>query len=76
MNLMPDQSPEPAILTETDGPFVRIGSRPAVPTDVERVISWLAKVWKISLIQASQQVMANLERLMRDLQINAAQSYR
>jgi TatD DNase family protein len=66
--------PRSAILTETDGPFVKIGSRPAVPADVERVISWLAETWKISLAQASQQVAANLDQLMRDLQNNAVQS--
>lgn len=66
--------PRSAILTETDGPFVKIGSRPAVPANVERVISWLAETWKISLFQASRQVATNLDHLMRDLRINAEES--
>jgi TatD DNase family protein len=66
--------PRSAILTETDGPFVKIGSRPAVPADVERVISWLAKTWKISLVEASHQVASNLDSIMRDLQIHTARS--
>ena len=61
--------PRSAILTETDGPFAKTCGRPAIPADVERVISWLAETWKISLVQASHQVTANLDRLMRDLQI-------
>jgi len=59
--------PRSAILTETDGPFVRIGGRPAVPEDVDLVISWLAKSWKISHAAALQQVADNLDSLMADL---------
>jgi TatD DNase family protein len=66
--------PRSAILTETDGPFAKIGGRPAIPADVERVISWLAETWKISPGQASHQVAANLDHLMRDLQLNAFES--
>jgi TatD DNase family protein len=61
-------------LTETDGPFAKTGGRPAIPADVERVIFWLAETWKISLVQASHQVEANFDQLMRDLQINAVAS--
>jgi TatD DNase family protein len=60
--------PRSSVLTETDGPFVKIGRRPAVPADVERVMSWLATVWKLSLAEVSHQVSANLDRLMTDLE--------
>jgi TatD DNase family protein len=66
--------PRSAILTETDGPFAKTGGRPAIPADVERVISWLAETWKISLVQTSHQVAANFDQLMRDLHINAVES--
>lgn len=66
--------PRSAILTETDGPFVKIGSRPAIPADVKQVISWLAQTWKLSPAQASDQVVANLDRLMGELQIHAFRS--
>lgn len=66
--------PRSAILTETDGPFVKVGGRPAVPADVERVISWLAETWKIAVTQAAQQVADNLGRLMADLQVRASHS--
>jgi TatD DNase family protein len=59
--------PRSAILTETDGPFVRIGGRPAVPGDIELVISWLAESWRISPAVASQQVADNFDSLMTDL---------
>jgi TatD DNase family protein len=64
--------PRSAVLTETDGPFVKVSGRPAVPADVERVIAWLADTWKVSLAQATQQVADNLDRLVKDLEFNAA----
>lgn len=59
--------PLSAILTETDGPFVRIGSRPVVPGDIGLVIAWLAERWGISCDSASGQVADNLNNLMADL---------
>jgi TatD DNase family protein len=61
--------PRTAILTETDGPFVKIAGRPVVPGDVSIVVSWLAEKWKLSIAEASKQVADNLNRLMTDLQI-------
>lgn len=51
--------PRAAILTETDGPFVRISGRPAFPKDVEFVISWLADSWRVPLAVASRQISEN-----------------
>jgi TatD DNase family protein len=65
--------PRSSLLTETDGPFVKIGGRPAIPADVEQVMSWLTAPWNLSLDQVSHQVSANLDRLMVDLQSNAVQ---
>lgn len=59
--------PRSKILTETDGPFVKIGSRPAVPADVERVISWLGRMWNLSQAEALQQVQDNFDSLMATL---------
>lgn len=63
--------PRSAILTETDGPFVKIGGRPAAPGDVELVIAWLAKSWKISPAAALQQVADNFSCHMNDLRSDA-----
>ncbi len=59
--------PRSSVLTETDGPFVKIGRRPAVPADVERVMSWLAAQWRMSLVDVSHQVSSNLDNLMMEL---------
>lgn len=56
--------PRSAILTETDGPFVKISGRPAIPRDVELVVSWLAESWKVSPAVASQQIADNFARLI------------
>lgn len=58
--------PRSSILTETDGPFVKIGGRPAVPKDVDRVISWLAASWGVSPAHAAQQVSDNFDFLTGD----------
>ena len=67
--------PRSSILTETDGPFVKIAGRPAVPKDVEDVISWLANVWRVSPTAASQQVADNLDCLTEDLRRNPNASH-
>jgi TatD DNase family protein len=66
--------PRGAVLTETDGPFVKIGGRPAIPSDVERVVVWLAERWKVSLLEASHQVADNLGQLIIDLQSASVKS--
>jgi TatD DNase family protein len=59
--------PRSAILTETDGPFVKVGSRPAAPGDVKAVISWLSEIWKLSVFDAERQISENFKRLLADL---------
>jgi len=66
--------PRSSVLTETDGPFVKVGRRPAIPADVERVMSWLASPWGLPLAEVAHQVSANLERLMTDLEGHVAQA--
>jgi TatD DNase family protein len=48
------------ILTETDGPFVRVGDSPAQPYDVRSVIGYLAKAWQKPGDAVEQQVVTNL----------------
>lgn len=59
-----DQLPKSRVLTETDGPYVRIGSRTAKPSDVLSVLSYLAKVWRISVDEAEHQVLDNFRRIV------------
>ena len=48
------------ILTETDGPFVRMGDSPAQPSDVRSVITYLANAWHQAPDVIEQQVATNL----------------
>jgi len=55
--------PRNRILTETDGPYVRIGSRPANPCDVGVVLSGIAGVWGVSVEEVESQVTDNYTHL-------------
>lgn len=51
--------PKDKVLTETDGPYIKIGKRPAEPSDVRIVLSALAASWSVSLDEAESQVRQN-----------------
>lgn len=44
------------ILTETDGPYVSIGGRPAEPADVGLVVNFLSKLWQCPYAEAEIQI--------------------
>lgn len=52
--------PRDRVLTETDGPYVRTGARPAEPAHVPRLVADLAAVWGCDAEEARQQVWANM----------------
>ena len=52
--------PHDRLLTETDGPYVRIGQRPAVPTDVSVIEAFLVTNWRQSIEEVRQQIRRNL----------------
>jgi TatD DNase family protein len=56
--------PRSRVLTETDSPYVKMGSRPAEPRDVSVVIQFLAKVWGGSAEDASVQVLDNYRQMV------------
>lgn len=56
--------PRERVLTESDGPFVRIGTRPAGPLDVARVVDWLASLWGTTPAEAARVIEANFDRLL------------
>src|SRR5690606_27806319 len=37
--------PRERVLTETDGPYVKVGKRAAMPSDVRQIIEGIAEVW-------------------------------
>lgn len=52
------------VLTETDGPFVKIGNRPAWAPDLAVVIECLAGVWGCDKDEAAAQILRNFEQLI------------
>lgn len=52
--------PRDRILTETDGPYVQIGRRPAVPADAAMVEEFLADDWGQSAEEIGHQIRQNL----------------
>lgn len=61
--------PRSRILTETDGPYVKVAGRPAKPCDVRSVLSGIADVWGTSAEDVEAQVTENFTHLCRSLGI-------
>jgi TatD DNase family protein len=57
--------PRDRVLTESDGPFVEVGSRPATPADMAHVEALLAAAWPdMSPDDVHGQMLGNLRRLV------------
>lgn len=52
------------LLTETDGPFMQIGQRAALPADVAQVVSTLAAMRQSTPEEVSKLLFANLRKLL------------
>lgn len=52
--------PRNRVLTETDGPFVDIDGRKAVPGDAIHAVAGLAALWNVELEEAGEQILATL----------------
>lgn len=61
--------PHDRILTETDGPYVKIGSRPAKPCDVKSVLCGIADAWGASVEDVEAQVTENFTQLCQSFGI-------
>lgn len=59
--------PKENVLTETDGPFIKIGSEPLLPGEVEEVIIYLSKIWNISIDEVQNIININFRRLINNL---------
>ena len=59
--------PHDRLLTETDGPFVMVGGRPAEPTDILLVEQGLAQIWDISPAEVRSRVAENFRCLVAPL---------
>lgn len=60
--------PAERILTESDGPFVTIGSRPVVPSDVQLVETKLAEMWSTTASSVRRTISKNFDRLLAPIQ--------
>ena len=56
--------PTDRLLTETDGPFVQIGQRSALPQDVAQVVTVLASTWQTTPEEVGKVLFANLRKLL------------
>ncbi len=57
-----DAMPRERVLTESDGPFVKVGLQSADPTSAPIVLNHLARVWRLHVDDVARVVLANLER--------------
>lgn len=58
--------PRDRVLTESDGPFVELHSRPATPADMPHVEAMVGSVWGVSGEDVRGQMLTNFRRLVDD----------
>jgi len=56
--------PKNRVLLETDGPFARIGGKPALPSDVVLVIEFLSELWGETTKQVQDDLKLTLKNLL------------
>ncbi len=61
--------PPDRILTESDGPFIKIGNRPVFPWDVSMVEDYLANLWQMMRPEVSALLRANFFRLIHPIRL-------
>jgi TatD DNase family protein len=52
--------PRERVVTETDGPYAKLGGRPCEPKDIPTVVTGLARVWREDVDEARQRVFDNM----------------
>jgi TatD DNase family protein len=62
------QMPRDRVLTESDGPFVRMGDRAAMPADVFSALEHLASLWSVNPADADHIVMENFRVLVSSIE--------
>lgn len=60
-----ERIPKERLLTETDGPFIKVGNKPAIPTDVKYIHHHLSKLWNCGLDDIQNQLNENFVRYLR-----------
>ncbi len=62
--------PKEFVLTESDGPFIEIGSKPARPEDVKVVIKYLSNVYSIDIEEVNTIIKNNFYKLINRMKPN------
>jgi len=62
-----DALPPERVLSESDGPFVRVRENPAQPSDVSIVEEYLANLWQVKRSEASTKIRTNFLDLIRPI---------
>jgi TatD DNase family protein len=57
--------PSDRVLTETDGPFAQIGTRPLKPSDVQIAVAQLAELWGLEVDGVHARLASNLRELVK-----------
>jgi TatD DNase family protein len=56
--------PKGQLLTETDGPYLKIENRPAQPADVRMALEYASRLWNTSISEAEKQVEENYKEII------------
>lgn len=59
--------PRQLVLTETDGPFIDENNVPIIPGQIQTVISFLSKEWKISEEEVKKKIWSNFQNIVNRL---------
>lgn len=59
--------PRERVLTETDGPFVKVKGKPALPSDVGLVNQYLASQWQMTASEVEIQLENNFRKLLQGI---------
>lgn len=63
-----DAIPPGRVLTESDGPFVKVGDRSALPSDVVLVEQYLADVWRTKALEVRTKIRENFFTMIGSIQ--------
>ncbi len=62
-----ERIPKERILTESDGPFIKVGTKTVVPANIQLVEEGLAKIWGVDSSGARTTVAHNFQALMKPM---------
>lgn len=61
--------PKSRILTETDGPYIKVGSKPVCPLDVAEIVESIGQYWECAKGEAESIIEANFRTLCKKFSV-------